>query len=327
MKQILKKITIERLKKEKSFLVKICIFFIISTLLYSAFNIYSYYYDLNKIILENDEKTLRLQEQIVNKKAKKKVKKEANNKNKETHEIFDLSQGQDNEDIQGNNINEFEIDDLEKNESNPKIIDALIRKIEELSSKLVLLERKLENYSKKDNKILVSYVKLRQKIFLPSDNDYYLYEELKDFEFLATDNEFLLPRIKNLKNIIKNKVSHKKLINKFEVIERKLISNKEFSNNSKVLNKLYEFLSRYIVIKKIKNANTNSVDEKIILIKASLSKKDYKKVRDLIESVDYSKDKLISDFIFDIKDIILVKNIDQEILNYFLNNEIKVKND
>ena len=199
MKKALKKLKIEELKGEKKFLGRICLFFLISILAYAGLHGYNYYLDIK----ETNYVSAKIKQNI----AKKKVEKFDNIETK----IFDLSEEED-----GIKIAELEdISGYEKVDKEEKID---IDRIAALEKEVADLKLRIEQISDsgKQSALVISYIRLRHKVFSYFDNDFSHYEELKNFELLSSQDEFLQSKLGHLKSIIRRKISHESLIEKFD---------------------------------------------------------------------------------------------------------------
>lgn len=301
MKKMLKKLKIEELKKEKKFLGRICLFFLLATLSYAIFYSYSLY--LDKYVISKE--ISHIKENI----AKKKVGKFDNIETK----IFDLRNY--NQEIKASETKEL------NTYSGQKIPDS--QRIEFLENEVYELKKRLEQISDLNGQtaLIISYIYLRQKIFSHFDNDLSYYEELKNFEILSEGDEFLNSHTDHLKSILRKKITQEYLIETFDNVADKFASSKEFEGDSNLLNKIKENLLKIIVIRKVSEKNYDSVDGKVSRVIKDLKNQNYNQVNRTLLSMDNKYRIIAESFLMDLNYMIALKRIDSEILAYLSNNK------
>jgi len=306
MKEVLKKLKIEELKKEKKFLGKVCLFFLIAILLYSCFHGYNYYLDFKG----SNDQIAKIKKGI----AKKQVEKFDNIETK----IFDLSEEEDEIEVSDlEDISDYQGEDQDNTDIN---ID--IDRISTLEKEVADLKLRIEQISDSGRKtaLVISYVHLRQKVFSYFDNDFSYYEELKNFEILSMEDEFFKNRIGYLKSIIRRKISHESLVKRFDDLADRFASSKEFEEDSELLSKIKTNLLKIIVIRKVGEKNKSTIDGKVVLINRYLKNQDYMRANRLLLSMDNRYRILAGAFLMDLNHMIALQRLDGEILNYLSNN-------
>jgi len=300
MKKAFKQLKIEELKKEKSFLGKICVFFLISVLSYATFYGYSYYLDQKS----SNDRILHIKQNI----AKNKVEKFDNVETK----IFDLND-------ENKEIIVTELEDISGYEVKENINSD---RISSLENEVAELKLKVEQVSKISGQsaLIISYVHLRQKIFSHYNNDFSYYEELKNFDILSDGDEFLKLRINHLKSILRSRVTHESLVERFDYVADKFVSYKEFEGDSDFLNKIKTNLLKIIVIRKVGETDHNTLDGKVALIIRSLKNQDYIRANRILLGMENKYRIIAGGYLMDLNHMIALKRVDNEILNYLSNN-------
>lgn len=300
------KLKLDRVKKEKKFLIRISLFFIISFLAYSLIHTFQDYFRLEDSLNKQNQKI-----------AKIKVKKFDNIEAK----IFDLNP--DNKD----EVKIVDLEDLTNYDSKqqPESQDDISQditnnddKINQLEEEINLLKEQIQEIkqSSKHNATLISYVYLRQKIFANANNNMSFYEELKNFELLALKDQFLVTKLDRLKSILRYPLGHQYLITQFDVLIDNLIANKPLTTNKKLLDKIYQNLQKVILVRKINNTKKDSIDNQILKLQQALNKRQYVKANHILLAMDNNYKIIASAFIMDLNHLIAFERIDNEILNY-----------
>lgn len=292
MKRTLKKI--KELNAEKKFIKKISLFFAISAFAYIATVAYEYYLDEKAI----NDRVLNVKKHI----AEKKVQRFDNVESK----IFDLSKEDDE-------IQIIDLEDLSNNQGVNKI-SVLEKEIAEL--KLQIEQLNNFNYS---NSLIIAYVHLRQKMFSYSGENVSYYEELKNFEILSQNDEFLQDRIRHLQTILRRSISHETLLNRFEITADRIVSNKEVVADSDFLKKVKANLLKIIIIRKVDEKNQETIDGKLAFAFNNLRNHDYMTANRVLLSMDNEYKIIAAGFIMDLNYMIALQRIDNEILNYLQN--------
>lgn len=298
MKRTLKRI--KQLQSEKKFLRKIFLFFLLATFSYAGLYGYEHYLDSKSI----NEQIAHIKENI----AKNKVAKFDNVEEK----IFDL--GQDNE------IKIVDLEDLtqeKKKASNPGA-----DRITALEKEVASLKVRVEEISHLNRKsaIILSYVRLRNKIFAHFDSEDSYLEELQNFDLLSRNDPFLAKRFRILTSHLRYHPTQESLIDEFEKLADQFSTQREFNSESKLLNKIKSNLSKVIVIRKIDQSDSNIIDSKIVTIMENLKNQNYIRANHMILSLD-NKYRIISGpFLMKLNHMIALRRADSEIMNYLLNN-------
>ncbi len=250
-------------------------------------------------------------------------------------EIFDLSQDAKMEDFgdefgddghfdeknhnhdKSGNLLDMTPDELEEKGSE-FIYQTLLKnqiQINHLSEEIYSLREEIAVYKNRERigQLVFAYIDLRQKIY--GSEDYY--EELRNFEILASFDENLERKISQIKSLIPLFIGQEKLIENFDNLIPQLIAAKTHDPEAGFVAKIRHNISKLVTIRKVgESSDKDSVDSTIVGIENALKLRDYDKAILLFDHFDEKHKKILTSFANDLKIAADLKKIDQEILNY-----------
>lgn len=180
-----------------------------------------------------------------------------------------------------------------------------------------LQERLLEIQDRdKAQKIIISYINLRQKIFVNQKQDFAYFENLQELEFLAKDNEVLKSKITTLKLLLPNLLSREELLQKYSLIIDKIITNDNRKSSATMLQKVWYNLRGLIIVRKIDKflENEQTIDAKISKVENALKNYQYVEAQNLLLEFDKKYDVILLNFMVDLENFLVARNTDSEIL-------------
>lgn len=210
----------------------------------------------------------------------------------------------------------FNLKDLATNKkklaiSSQEKIALLEKEIADLQEKfLVIQDRgKVQN-------IIISYINLRQKIFFNQKQDFAYFENLQELEFLIKDNQVLKSKIATLKILLPNLLSREELLQKYSLIIDKIIINDNQKPDATMLQKAWYNLRGLIIIRKVDKflENEQTIDAKIYKVENALKNYQYVEAQNLLLEFDKKYDIILLDFMADLENFLVARNIDCEIL-------------
>jgi len=283
--------TVKSLRKEKNFLLKLLFFIFVVVMIYSAFHAHDFY----------------------NKKYHVKKAKSPNKFHNVESKIYSLDKNKkivvkDLQDLTSEDKDEV-VQDLNLSERNQNEINSLK---EEIAS----LQEEVNKFSNPQfAKTIISYLKLRDLIFNNQPYDFYF----KEFSTLTAKNEFLQEKLKSLSENLDNFKSNKEIILDFDSLIKRIVINEKTSDEKTILSGIKNFLSKFIIIRRVGVDNSGDVDNILVKIEEALAKQDYIMARNLILLLDNEQKEIAKDVINSLQSIIEVTRIDKEILDYFKN--------
>lgn len=217
----------------------------------------------------------------------------------------------------------FDLDALAQKQKMPKLtpqekIAFLEKKVEDLEQKILVIKDR-----DKAQRIIISYVTLRQKIFFNPKQDFAYFENLQELESLVKDDEFLKSKIIALKVLLPNSPSREELLQKYFVIIDKLIINENRAENSTMLQKVWHNLRKLVIVRKVDKfeEGEETLDAKIAQVENALKNYQYKEAQSLLLEFDAKYEVTLSAFMLSLKNFLEIRNIDREILEHLKNND------
>jgi hypothetical protein len=220
------------------------------------------------------------------------------------------------------NNNEATLHDLNLSEIKEKgaefVYQLLIKnqvQIEELNNQVRLLKIDLDRVKNQEkfNKLILSYIELREKIFSHTDCQ----KELENFDLLIAKDEFLVKKFSVIKENFIEMIPHETIIKNFNQITKDLIVNENYNHETAdLLSKIQHNFKRLVIVRKITNAGQNSLEYRINNIETLLKQKNYNSVLTELLALDKLYFPIIEKFLEDIGLIIEINNADQDIIRY-----------
>lgn len=193
-------------------------------------------------------------------------------------------------------------------------INTLNNDLAYIQSKIDILESSFEQIDISPQR--VELIKLVLNIQNAINNNLNYSQDLTILTSLSKNDQFLLDKIIILKRY-QNDAFNKKLIqntfsSEFKIfLEQNNILNK---NQNKILN----FLSKFIIIRKIKNIENNAIDDFALKIESAINSGNYNAAFDILKNSDYLK--YFKKTEKNIEVIVLLNNTIVEMINYLVNN-------
>ena len=193
-------------------------------------------------------------------------------------------------------------------------INTLNNDLAYIQSKIDILESSFEQIDISPQR--VELIKLVLNIQNAINNNLNYSQDLTILTSLSKNDQFLLDKIIILKRY-QNDAFNKKLIqntfsSEFKIfLEQNNILNK---NQNKILN----FLSKFIIIRKIKNIENNAIDDFALKIESAINSDNYNAAFDILKNSDYLK--YFKKTEKNIEVIVLLNNTIVEMINYLVNN-------
>jgi hypothetical protein len=220
------------------------------------------------------------------------------------------------------NNNEATLHDLNLSEIKEKgaefVYQLLIKnqvQIEELNNQVRLLKIDLDRVKNQEkfNKLILSYIDLREKIFSNTDCK----KEIENFDLLIAKDEFLIKKFSVIKENFSEMIPHETLIKNFNQITKDLIINENYNHETAdLLSKIQHNFKKLVIIRKITNTGQNSLEQRIVNIENLLKQKNYNSVLTELLALDKLYFPIIEKFLEDIGLIIEINNADQDIIRY-----------
>jgi hypothetical protein len=154
---------------------------------------------------------------------------------------------------------------------------------------------------------------LREKLF----NNENCKVEIESYDLLSMSDEFLHNKFLIIKENYTQLLSQKKLMESFKSIAGELIINENFDEKqANLFEKLRHNFKKLVVIRKIKNLDSNQFEGVINQIELALSEKNYQEALDKTLSLDKSYFKILEKFLEELNIMVETQNADKEIIKY-----------
>ena len=210
------------------------------------------------------------------------------NKTAFEEDLFFLSEDQ------HKNVNLDELNFAEIKEKGPEFIYQLLVKnqvqIQDLYNKINDLNQELIKYQNRQqiSKIAISYFELHQKIFNNSEStsSQNILQHISAIELLLTENPDLQGNIDIIKSALPNFVNQNQLLLELQKIipHFQLLQNQNSEPN--FFDKIKATITKFIVFRKIKNAQANSIDDKINQIELAIKQQNYNQLTHIFKTRD-----------------------------------------
>ena len=161
-------------------------------------------------------------------------------------------------------------------------------------------------------RMIVSYLDFREKFF---HGDHYE-DSLKNFEILSSFDENLQSKTEKLKPLLKDFSTQKKLSDAFAKLIPDLVVNKNNKFNSSFVDKVRHNLSKLIVIRRIDEKNSDTVDAIIAKTEKLLAEENYQEALNSLLKLDQSYHNILANFLNELSNSAEVQKVDQEIFAY-----------
>jgi hypothetical protein len=235
-------------------------------------------------------------------------------------EIFDLSdEYKNNDDVTysvDDNNQELTIDELKKDKG--KLIYRILLKnqiaIKDLTQEVDDLKQNLENHKNQEQiiRIIYTYSDLRQKIFAGQNYD----NELKNFELLTINNDFLKNKYISLAESLKNFKTSKALLSDFKSLIPQIIAAQNSKPDDNFIQKIKFNITKLIVIRRIINPEIDDLDGNLLQIESAITNESYDDAINLVTKISNPNNKFLEKFLVNLNAASGVKQADDEILYY-----------
>jgi hypothetical protein len=235
-------------------------------------------------------------------------------------EIFDLSDEYKNNDgvnyTIDDNSQELTVEELKKDKGR-LIYKTLIKNqiaIRDLSQEIYNLKQDLEHRKNQEQiiRIIYTYCDLRQKLFAGQNYD----DELKSFELLTVNNDFLKTKYISLEGSLKDFKSSKNLLADFKNLIPQIIAAQNSNPDASFIQKIKFNLSKLIVIRRITNPEIDDLDGNLLQIENAITDESYGEALELIAKISDPSYKFLEKFLANLNAASDVKQTDAEILFY-----------
>ncbi len=228
-------------------------------------------------------------------------------------EIFDLSG--EHAAVKDDSLHAASIDDL-KEKGAEFIYQLLIKnqtQIADLSSQIQVIQGELIKYKNQEKivKIILSYVELRQQIFVKNSYE----NSLKNFEILTSSDEVLSEKSEMLKQALPNFSTQKELSDAFSKLIPDLIFAKTNNADAGLSAKIRRNIAKMITIRRV-DGKGSDIDSTIVKTERLLRKENYQEAMNSLLALNQNYHEIIADFLNSLSGTIEVQKIDQEILNH-----------
>ncbi len=230
-------------------------------------------------------------------------------------EIFDLS-AELKDNSEGNGISELTINEMK--EGGAEFIYKMLLKnqvqINYLKEQLSDLKSEVLKYKNHEKiaKMILLYVDLREKFLSGHPYD----ENLRSLETLSSSDEKLQTKLLKLKLLLKEFQPQEKLSKKFSDLIPDLIIAKNNNPNASVLARVQNNISKMVIIRKINDKNSQTVDAIIARTEEFLQEEKYQEAMNSLLSLDANYHTILQDFLNVLNVSIETQKTDQEILTY-----------
>ncbi len=283
-------------KKQQLFIIKIVILLLLILLPYFGLK---YYID-NKV---NDLKSKSITSQAATE-----------------DEVFDLSSEYKNDGSVNYTTDDIDldltIDELKKNKNNLTYRILLKNQIaiKDLNQEISDLKSELEKRKNQESvmRIVYSYSDLRQKIFSGQNCN----TELKDFELLIINNDFLEDKYNALADNLKDFKSAKILATDFRNLIPQIIASQNNNPNDGLIQKIKYNLSKLVVIRRIAHPEIDDLDGILLQIENEIASESYSDAVNLVTKISDPKSNILEEFLLNLNAAANVKQLDSEILYY-----------
>lgn len=186
--------------------------------------------------------------------------------------------------------------------------------IESLKGEVRDLQHEVRKYKshEKIGKLILSYVKLRDKIFAGEDYS----KELDNFELLSLNDDILKKLGLALTEKLNNFSSNEKLKQEFAKLSPELIAIKNHGNSDAFVAKMMRNISKIITIRRTDKIDGNDVDAVIFRVEKSLKEKDYVKALASLNALEEKYRDVSMPFVSSLENRIDIEKIDQKITNH-----------
>jgi hypothetical protein len=186
--------------------------------------------------------------------------------------------------------------------------------IESLKGDVRDLQNEVRKYKshEKIGKMILSYVKLRDRIFAGEDYS----KELSTFDLLSLNDKTLNKLSLALGEKLKNFSSNEKLRQEFSVLSPELIAIKNHGNSDEFFPKMMRNISKIITIRRTDKVDGNDVDAVIFRIEKSLKEKDYSKALADLNSLEEKYRDVSMPFVSSLESRIDIEKLDQKITSH-----------
>ena len=220
------------------------------------------------------------------------------------------------------NVNLDELNFAEIKEKGPEFIYQLLVKnqvqIQDLYNKIKDLNQELIKYQNRQqiSKIAISYFELHQKIFNNSEStsSQNILQHISTIELLLTENPDLQGNIDIIKSALPNFINQNQLLLELPKIipHFQLLQNQ--SSEPNFFDKIKATITKFIVFRKIKNAQANSIDEKINQIELAIKQQNYNLALQLFLALNRTENPELASFYQHLKTMQQIEKADQEIM-------------
>ncbi len=219
-------------------------------------------------------------------------------------------------------VNLDELNFAEIKEKGPEFIYQLLVKnqvqIQDLYNKIKDLNQELIKYQNRQqiSKIAISYFELHQKIFNNSEStsSQNILQHISTIELLLTENPDLQGNIDIIKSALPNFINQNQLLLELQKIipHFQLLQNQ--SSEPNFFDKIKATITKFIVFRKIKNAQANSIDDKINQIELAIKQQNYNLALQLFLALNRTENPELASFYQHLKTMQQIEKADQEIM-------------
>ncbi len=223
---------------------------------------------------------------------------------------------------QHKNVNLDELNFAEIKDKGPEFIYQLLVKnqvqIQDLYNKINNLHQELiKNQNRQQiSKIAVNYFELHQKIFNNQNNESYqnILQQITAIELLLTENPDLQGNIDLIKSALPNFICQSQLLVELQAIIPRFQFFQNQSNEPSFFDKINEIITKFIVVRKIKNVEIDSVDDKINKLESALKQQNYTLSLQLFLPLYQAENTDLTKFYEHLKAMQQIEKADQEIM-------------
>lgn len=226
-------------------------------------------------------------------------------------EIFDLS-----DDSDDGISSEIAINEL-KEKGAEFIYQTLLKhqmQIDELHKQIKNLQNDFAKYKSQERvaKTVFAYVDLRQAFLAGKSYD----EEFKNFEMLSSFDSNLYAKTSKIKTILPKFHGEEKLVLSFQKLIPDIILNKNKTESSGIVEKIYSNISRLVIIRRTKETGGNDVDSVIVRTEKLLQEKKYREASTNLLLINESHQKILQNFLNDLDAAAQLQEVDSDIVNH-----------